>query len=167
MHKIIKFDPRKDIVIGSAFGTMIVGGCLFWFLFHLQIIASTSLIGFWVLLLVFCPVVLVLIYVSKRFAQGEMRVDENLLHINWGEKVNCVFDLDQVNIEKWRATWSFPDGNRKVLVYKLSDSKNTFTFFVEISWTKYKSLPERAIEGVYIQVRDKTIFQIHPKFQIT
>jgi len=166
MHKIIKFDPRKDIVIGTGFGGMIIGGGGIWLLFYLGLFTNYNYIAFWLLLFVFAPTIVALIFVSRVFARGEMHVDDNLLRINWGEKNNFVFDLDHVAVEKWRATWFFSDGNRKVLVFKLSDSKNTFTFFVEIGWSKYKNLPEREIEGVYIQVRDKTIFQLHPKFQI-
>lgn len=166
MHKIIKFDPRKDIVIGTGFGGMIIGGGLIWLLFYLGVFTNHNYIALWLLLLVFAPTVMALMYVSKIFARGEMRIDDNLLHINWGEKNNFVFDLDHVNVEKWRATWFFPDGDRRVIVYKLTANKNTFIFFVEIGWSKYKSLPEREIEGVYIQIRDKTIFQMHPKFQV-
>lgn len=166
MKKILKFDVPKEIIIPFVLMDTFIGGIIVFFLFFTKTLTNLDNLWFWVVLIVFLPTAVTIIFASKFFARGEIIVDGSRFIVNWKNKMNYEFNLDRATVEKWQAVWTVHETDRKVLVYKIEDGENTFSFFIEISWFKKNYLPEKPIEGEYVQVRDKTVFGLHPKFQI-
>ncbi len=165
MYKVIKFDPSPAALIIVGLLGVVGGGASLTIMINLGFFINPTLASIIGGLVIFILTALVYYWVSQKTARGYLDINENVLHVVWN-KTDHTFDLNKTVVDKWQAIWEVHEQKRKVLVYSLTEEGNSFTFFVDLSWFNKYNLPQKELAGVYIQIRDKVLFKIHPKFKI-